>query len=226
MSENEKNDDVIPDHVENFGTEASSDPVIEESFNPKNPKRPLLFGERFAQNVRRREDRNKSPIGQRIDKLSRRYWRKQMMMRTRVSGTYPIGCDLEGKMIYQTAVELKEISIDMQLMRERVVQNETGKLATNSHERARAIEEDSACRRATRKEIIGQDHLKRSTAGELLRPLGVQPTRSQRKAEHKLMRKAAKLEIRARQLEARMYGAIGAPSIVSSPTTTEESAPT
>lgn len=219
------NENDMPERVENFHSETTEEAAIAAAVADEKPKKlPLLFGERFNQNAERRT--NLTAIGRRVSKLTRRIKRREVGQMTRKRGMYTIGTDGDGKAIKRPALGAKAIMVDRWLAQERVEQNKTGKLATNSHERARVIAEDQECRRNVRKEMNAQEYLKRTTAGEVLQPMGVQPARAERKAERKLMRKAAKAQLRANQLEARMYAAIGSPSIVSSPTTTEESAET
>lgn len=222
MTDNNQND--LPERVENF----HADEATPEG--PVKPSRPMLFGRRFEGNVRRREDTNKSPIGRRVPKPTRRYLRRLLMRGTRLVGyknadSYRV----DGSVLKETkigVIEAKPIAIDTQLAHERRIRNKTGKLATNSHERARAIAEDLECRRNARKDEMQEQFMKRTAAGESLRPLGVPPTRQEVRANAKAKRKELKKLIRQQQLEARMYGAIAAPSMQSSGNTTDDSAPT
>lgn len=194
---------------------------------PAKPARPMLFGRRFEGNVRRREDTNKSPIGRRVSKPTRRYLRRLLMRGTKLRGYDFHGGDngygRRTKLVRVGVIGPKTISIDAQLVTERRVRNETGKLATNSHERARAIAEDLECRRNARKEEMQEQFVKRTAAGESLRPLGVLPTRQELRANAnaKAKRKGLKKLIRQQQLHERMFSAIGVPSMQSSVNTTE-----
>jgi hypothetical protein len=192
---------------------------------PAKPTRHMLFGRRFEGNVRRREDTNKSPIGRRVPKPTRRYLRRMMMRRTQLNGWFTFkSLRADGTILKQIKIGVlrqKMNPIDSQLAHERRVQNETGKLATNSHERARAIAEDKECRRNARKAEMQEQFMKRTAAGESLRPLGVPPTRQEVRANAKAKRKELKKLIRQQQLHERMFSAIGVPSTQSSGNTTE-----
>lgn len=208
MTDNNQND--LPERVENFhANEAQPE-------GPVKPKRPMLFGRRFEGNVRRREDTNKSPIGQRVPKLTRRYLRRLLMRGTRLVGYKTVGGDngygRRTKLVRVGVLDAKPIAIDSQLAHERRVRNETGKLATNSHERARVIAEDLECRRNARKDEMQEQFMKRTAAGESLRPLGVPPTRQEVRANAKTKRKELKKLIRQQQLQEKMFAAIGDPS--------------
>lgn len=219
MTDNNQND--LPERVENF--HADDEPFIGEG--PAKPTRPMLFGRRFEGNVRRREDTNKTAIGRRVPKPTRRYLRRMMMRRTQLNGYNTVeSLRADGTILKQIKIGVlgrKMNPIDVQLEIERVIRNETGKLATNSHERARAIAEDLECRRTARKDEMQEQFVKRTTAGESLRPLGVPMLRSEKRELQRGLRKQAKKDLRRQQLEARMYGAIAAPSSKSSSSTTE-----
>lgn len=198
-------DDKLPDTVENFHTEEP------EVWGPTKPPRLALFGRRYerCRGIRYRMDANHSPIGFRIDKFSRRYFRRGYARRY---GIVSPGYFRE-----------KPIQVEVQLdntWRFKALAREN---AENSHEAKRLYEKDRAWRAEQRKKLAHEDWEKRTKMGEKIRPLGVMPTRSERRKTERMMSMEFRKQLAGRLLEQRMEDVIGAPpSPPSSVTTTDK----
>lgn len=181
---------------------SEGDAIVEtkpETWGPEKPPRLLLFGRRYEtpRGVRHRPDKRRTPIGQRVDKATRRYFRYNF------GKLYSIRNGLFDKKTISVDAELEEAHKFKALAREN---------SENSHEAKRLYEKDRKWRRDERKKAMREDWVKRTQAGDLLRPIGVQPTRAEKKAARKQHAKELKAFLKQQELADRMGAAIGLPS--------------